>query len=67
MEKKAVLVQFVLTTRIIVDSSMSDEDVANKALEKIKKNSEDYLIIDNLEGIYNDVEVPYDPDLDENK
>lgn len=67
MEKKAVLVQLVLTTRIIVDSSMSDEDVANKALEKIKKNSEDYLIIDNLEGIYNDVEVPYDPDLDENK
>lgn len=69
--KKAYLVQLVLTTRIVADKDIdkdSDEGcikLTDMAVEKIKSNLDDYLCIENLEDIYNDVECPYDPETDE--
>lgn len=69
--KKAYLVQLVLTTRIVADKDInkdSDEGcikLTDMAVEKIKSNLDDYLCIENLEDIYDDVECPYDPETDE--
>ena len=68
--KKAYLVQFVVTTRIVADSNIDKESdegcikITDMAIEKIKKNLDDYLCLDNLEDIYNDLECPYDPETD---
>lgn len=68
--KKAYLVQLVVTARVVADSSIdkdSDEGcikITDMAIEKIKKNLDDYLCLDNLEDIYNDVECPYNPETD---
>lgn len=69
--KNAYLVQLVITTRIVADSSIDkDTDdgcskLTEMAIEKIKQNIDDYLCLDNLEDIYNDVECPYNPETDE--
>ena len=69
--KKAYLVQLVLTTRIVADSSIdksTDEGcikLTEMGIEKIKQNIDDYLCLDNLENIYNDVDCPYNPETDE--
>ena len=69
--KKAYLVQLVLTTRIVADKDIdkdSDEGcikLTDMAVEKIKSNLDDYLSIENLEDIYDDVDCPYDPETDE--
>lgn len=62
--KKAKLVSFTITTRVIVDDSMSDEEIAEEALSKIQRNASEYLIMDNLDDVRDDIEVPYNPAID---
>lgn len=59
--KKAVLVEFAIRTRVIVDSKMSEEDVANIAINNIFNNgAENYIIPDNLVSVEDDTECPYE-------
>ena len=62
-KKKAKLVMFTLTTRVVVNENempeCEEEDAIEKALEKIKAKPEDYLVIENFDGIYDDEECPY--------
>lgn len=62
-KKKAKLVMFTLTTRVVVDANempeCEEEEAIDKALEKIKANPEDYLVLENFDGIYDDEECPY--------
>lgn len=62
-KRKAKLVMFTLTTRVVVDANempeCEEEDAIDKALEKIKANPEDYLIANNFEDMYDDEECPY--------
>lgn len=62
-KKKAKLVSFTLTTRVVVDENempeCEEEDAIEKALEKIKANPEDYLVFENFDGIYDDEDCPY--------
>ena len=62
-KKKAKLVMFTLTTRVVVDENempeCEDEDAIEKALEKIKANPEDYLVLENFDDIYDDEDCPY--------
>jgi len=62
--KKAKLVSFTITTRVIAYNTMSDEEVAEEALCKIQRNASEYLIMDNLDEVKDDIEVPYNPDID---
>ena len=62
-KKKAKLVLFTLTTRVVVDENempeCEEEDAIEKALEKIKANPEDYLVLENFDDIYDDEDCPY--------
>ena len=62
--KKAKLVSFTITTRVIAYNTMSDEEIAEEALSKIQRNASEYLIMDNLDDVRDDVEVPYNPEID---
>lgn len=59
--KKAVLVTFEITTRVVVD----EEDVKNEngvienATWNIRDNLEGYLISDNVTSIVDDTECPF--------
>lgn len=62
-KKKAKLVSFTLTTRVVVNENempeCEEEDAIEKALEKIKANPDDYLVLENFEDIYDDEDCPY--------
>lgn len=61
--KKAVLVRFTLTTRIIVDSNTTEDEI----IELATKNCIPKLInepLEHLDGITDDVECLYDPEFD---
>jgi hypothetical protein len=68
--KKAMLVQFLLTARVAVTdkqpSDMEQDEAIELAINKIKNHLDDYLIADNLDGCYDDVDAPYDPETDLN-
>ena len=72
--KKAYLVDFLITTRVIVDGSdmahnIIDNDVVDKALELAKarllENPHEYIIDDNFTEVTEDTGLPYDPASDE--
>lgn len=58
--KKAILVEFVVRTRIIVDVDAPDDYIVRTARDKIQYNIGDYLNGDNAE-VEDDEEVPFDP------
>ena len=66
--KKAKLVTFEVTTRVIVNESampeVEEEDAIQKAIEKITSNPDGYLCYDNLSWIEDDKECPYNPETD---
>ena len=72
--KKAYLVTFTMTTRIVVDSDKNpeeDDDLREKCAEKARENIigngvEYYLCDENLDGIKEDTEMPYDEEYDYN-
>jgi hypothetical protein len=65
-----MLVQFLLTARVAVTdkqpSDMEQDEAIELAINKIKNHLDDYLIADNLDGCYDDVDAPYDPETDLN-
>lgn len=56
--KVAKLVLFSLMTRVIVDDNSSDEEIVEKAKAGIQEKIDNELI-ENLESIEDDKEVPY--------
>lgn len=69
--KRAMLVTFELTTRVIVDADFDkamnanlEWEVAKIAADKIKANPDGYINAENLTDISTDLEDPYDPDYD---
>ena len=70
MKKKAFLVTFGITTRVIADENASDEEIAGLAAERIKgfmhqEGPDAYLNTDNLTDIAEDTECPYDAGEDD--
>lgn len=65
-KKKAKLVTFSITTRVIVNENempeCEDEDAINAAIGKILDNPSDYIHFDNYDSIEDDTECPYDPE-----
>ena len=64
MEKIAYLVNFAITTRVVVDDDADDRDIARTAIEKlttamVEDGIGSYLCIDNLGEIEEDTECPY--------
>lgn len=62
--KKAFLVDFGFTTRVIADENATDDEIAQLAIEHIKDNmTEDgigcYVCCDNIGEICEDTECPY--------
>jgi hypothetical protein len=70
--KKAMIVDFYVATRIIVDIENSDElsddefdNAISIAREQIVNSGiENYINGDNTENIYEDMELPYPQDFD---
>lgn len=69
--KKAMLLTFEITTRVIVDADFDnamnanlDWEVAKIAADRIKANPDGYINAENLVNISTDLEAPYDPDYD---
>jgi hypothetical protein len=60
--KKALLVEFNIRTRIIIDEDQEDDDdfIIATARDKIQPDLSDYLCGDNVE-IDDDEEMPFDP------
>lgn len=64
MKKVAKLVRVMVTTRIIVDENASEDEIMETALPRLLDNLQSNAF-ENIEEIVDDVEVPYDPDMDE--
>lgn len=62
-KKVAKLVSFVVTTRVVVNENempeVEEEEAIEKAIEKIKKNPDQYIIFDNFDQCQNDSECPF--------
>jgi len=57
--KVAKLVMVSLMTRVIVDENATNEDIVGKAHKGFQDKLNNDELIDNLEGILDDVEVPF--------
>lgn len=64
MSKKAYLVDFIMATRVIVDSEATEDEVIDIAFNKIKGAIHDYFTKENCIDVSEDFEVPYDEDTD---
>lgn len=62
-KKVAKLVSFVVTTRVVVNENempeVEEEEAIEKAIEKITKNPNNYIIFDNFDQCQNDSECPF--------
>ena len=58
-KKTAKLVTFHITTRIVGKIGEDDDSFAMSAIDKIKDELDDYLNLQNLEGVVDDDECPY--------
>jgi len=63
-DKKAVTVSFNPMTRVIVSAKDSEEEIVEKAREKMQWNLSDYLSVENLDEIKDDSEMPYNEEDD---
>lgn len=70
-KKIAKLVEFHITTRVVVDTDKlsEGEDAEDAAIEmaidKIKSNVDSYICLDNWEQSEDDTECPYNPEFDD--
>ena len=66
--KKAKLVTFSITTRVVVNENempeCEEEDAINAAIGKVLDNPTDYIHFENIDGVCDDTECPYDPETD---
>lgn len=58
-KRKAKLVTFSVTTRIIVDDHLEDHEIAEKALFQAVNNLRNDGISDHLEEVVDDKECPF--------
>lgn len=77
--KKAFIIHFVPSARIVADvpegfdpgnlTSKEDEEIYSRLVSsargKMSGNIEGYLCNENVEGIFEDTEMPYDPEWDD--
>jgi hypothetical protein len=61
--KVAKIVTISLMTRVVVDEDASENDIFEAARHRFKDKI-DTEMGENIGDIYDDVECPYDPDLD---
>ncbi|MBQ2176932.1 MAG: hypothetical protein II453_18395 [Alphaproteobacteria bacterium] len=63
-DKRAVIVKMAVYTRIVVDTTASEDEITEMAMKKILQNPEGYMAGENLEYIKDDTECPYNPETD---
>lgn len=61
--KKAYLVDFYISTRVVVDENVSEDEIIKIAQNKILSDPSSYIIDENA-VTYDDVEMPYDESYD---
>jgi hypothetical protein len=64
--KKAVIVKMAVYTRLVVDTTASEDEITEMAIKKILQDPKGYMDGDNLEYIKDDKECPYNPETDKN-
>lgn len=65
MAKVAKLVVFSLMTRVIVDENATDDEIVAKARPRIQAKIDNDELIENIESIDNDNEIPYGQALED--
>ena len=61
-DKKAVIVKMAVYTRIVVDTTASEDEITEMAIKKICQDPKGYMNGENLEYIKDDTECPYNPE-----
>lgn len=62
--KKAYLVTISPMVRVVADENASEEQVIELAVEKMRKDPDEYLHATHCDDIREDVECPYNPEKD---
>lgn len=63
--KKAYLVAISPMVRVVADENASEEKVIELAVEKMRKDPDEYLHATHCDDIREDVECPYNPEKDD--
>lgn len=63
MKKVAKLVTVSLTTRVVVNEDASEQDIIDKASKNLVDKVHNELM-ENIEAIQDDIECPYDEEID---
>lgn len=63
--KKAYLVTISPMVRVVADKNASEEEVIELAVEKMRKDPDEYLHATHCDDIREDVECPYNPEKDD--
>ena len=61
---KAYLVIISPMVRVIVDDTAKEEEIVAKAIEKIRKDTNEYISYTYLDDVKEDTECPYNPETD---
>lgn len=62
--KKAYLVTISPMVRVVADENASEEAVIELAVEKMRKDPDEYLHATHCDDLKEDVECPYNPETD---
>lgn len=65
MKKKAYIVGISPLVRVVVPENATEEEVIDAAIEKMRKNPNEYIHTTHCDGVREDTERPYDPETDE--
>lgn len=60
MKKVAKIVYVTFITRVIVDENATDEQIFEAARPELKRKADEEMF-ENLDGIKDDIECPYNP------
>lgn len=65
MKKKAYIVGINPLVRVVVPENATEEEVIDAAIEKMRKNPDEYIHATHCNEVREDTECPYNPETDE--
>ena len=65
MEMKAYIVGISPLVRVVVPENATEEEVIDAAIEKMRKDPDEYIHATHCDEVREDTECPYNPETDE--
>lgn len=66
MKKNAYIVGISPSVRVVVPENATEEQIIDIAIEKMRKDPDEYLHATHCDEVREDTECPYNPETDEN-